>query len=65
VAALEPRDGSAPPLPAGVDDVLEVFIAKEVVEVWSQWRGGRRPTPAEALGAILYYAKHDAFQPLT
>ena len=28
-----------------------------------QWRGGRRPTPAEALGAIVHYALHDALQP--
>jgi hypothetical protein len=63
VAALEPEDGTVPQLADGLDYLLEVFIAKEVVEVWSQWRGGRRPTPAEALRAIVYYAKHDAFEP--
>jgi hypothetical protein len=63
VAAVEREDGMAPPVAAGLDYVLEVFIAKEVVAVWSQWRGGRRPTPVEALRAVVYYAKHDAFEP--
>ena len=61
----ERDDGSPPPTALGLEYVLEVFIAKEVIDVWSQWRDGRRPTPAEALGAILYYAEHDAFEPAT
>jgi hypothetical protein len=63
VAAMEREDGMVPSVAAGLDYVLEVFIAKEVIAVWSQWRGGRRPTPAEAHRAIVYYAKHDAFEP--
>jgi len=35
VAALEPADGSTPASAAGFDYVLEVSIAKEVVDVWS------------------------------
>lgn len=63
VAAVEREDGTVPSVAAGLDYVLEVFLAKEVIAVWSQWRGGIRPTPAEALRAIAYYAKHDAFEP--
>lgn len=43
--------------------VLEVEIAKEVLEVWSSWRGGATPTPEEAALAVLHYATHDAYQP--
>jgi len=63
VAALEPEDGSVPHAAERLDYLLEVSIAKEVLEVWSQWRGGLRATAAEALDAIIYYAKHDAYEP--
>jgi hypothetical protein len=49
---------------SGYHYLLEVDLALEVIEVWSDWRGGTTPTPEEAALAIIYYAKHDAYQPL-
>ncbi|MFI5930254.1 hypothetical protein ACIA3K_30340 [Micromonospora sp. NPDC051543] len=43
--------------------LLEVDLAREVIEVWSLWRGGRQPTVLEAVGAVVYYAEHDVYQP--
>jgi hypothetical protein len=65
VVLAETEDGSAHPASArGLHYVLEVFIAKEVIEVWQKWRG-RAPTLEEACRAVLYYAEHDAYEPLS
>jgi hypothetical protein len=47
---------------AGWRYLLEVFIAREVLEVWSSWRGNRAPSMDEACEAIIYYADNDAYQ---
>jgi hypothetical protein len=44
--------------------VLMVQQAKECVEVWTTWRGGRRPTPQDKFAAVMYYSCHDAWLPL-
>ncbi|MGW2306996.1 hypothetical protein [Actinomadura luteofluorescens] len=49
--------------PSGWRYLLEVLIAREVLEVWSAWRGNRIPTTREASEAIVYYAENDAYQP--
>ncbi len=36
-------------------------MAKEALEVWTQWRGGRRPTLAEQVRAVAYCAVNDAY----
>jgi hypothetical protein len=69
VLVLEPEDategdGSPDGPPPGFDYLLEVDLAKEVVEVWSAWRNGRTPTPEQAAQAIAYYAVNDAPEPL-
>ena len=65
VVLAEPEDGSIrPPGAGGLQYVLEVFTAKEVIDVWQQWRG-RAATPEEACQAVLHYASHDAYEPLT
>jgi hypothetical protein len=46
------------------DDLLEVDLAREVVKVWSAWRGGMTPTLETATLAVVYYGEHDAYQPL-
>ncbi|MFS8101767.1 hypothetical protein LFM09_32030 [Lentzea alba] len=56
-------DQSAGDPPADVRYLLEVVIAKEVLEVWSEWRDGRQPTLPEACEAVLHYASHDAYLP--
>jgi hypothetical protein len=43
--------------------LLEVSLAREVLEVWTAWRDGRRPTISEACEAIIYYASNDAYLP--
>jgi hypothetical protein len=45
----------------GMTYLLEVVLAKEVVEVWSNERDGRSPTVEEACEAIIYHARHDAY----
>lgn len=44
---------------------LEVFIAKEVLDVWKNWRNERIPTADERCEALIYYAKNDAYIPLS
>lgn len=44
--------------------VLMVQQAKECVEVWSEWRGGRQPTPRDKFAAVMYYSRRDAWLPL-
>ena len=40
---------------------LEVDIVKEVLEVWSQWRNGQKPSNNEKFEAVVYYAENDAY----
>jgi hypothetical protein len=49
---------------SGHDYLLEIDLAQEVVEVWSDWRNGTRPTAEEATWAVIYYGEHDAYQPV-
>ena len=41
---------------------LSADLVKAVIEVWSEWREGGTPTLAEAAGAVIWYAEHDAYQ---
>ncbi|MBR7837346.1 hypothetical protein KDL01_28970 [Actinospica durhamensis] len=41
--------------------VLEVELIRDVIETWSQWRGGRTPSVDEAVQAVAYYADNDAY----
>jgi hypothetical protein len=50
-------------VPDGWIYLLELLIVREVLEVWSAWRGGRAPSPDEASDAVIYYAEYDAYQP--
>jgi hypothetical protein len=54
--------------PISVDGVqleylLEVFIAKEILEVWREWHNGQTPSEPQMCDAIIYYAMHDAYLP--
>ena len=62
VLAEEVIHGAAPGAP-GYSYLLEVDIAKQVLDVWSSWRAGATPTRAEAVDAVIYYAVNDAYQP--
>ncbi|MGW0736275.1 hypothetical protein [Streptomyces sp. NPDC002851] len=50
--------------PSGLDYLLEVFLIKEVLQVWSEWREGAEPDAAERCEAVQYYATHDAYLPV-
>jgi hypothetical protein len=47
----------------GFKYLLEVYLAKNVIEVWSKWRDGKRPSRAERTTAEAHYASHDAYLP--
>ncbi|MFF9056796.1 hypothetical protein ACF09Z_37320 [Streptomyces erythrochromogenes] len=45
--------------PPGLDYLLEVELAHDVLEVWSSWRDGAPPTAAEKCEAVIHYAYLD------
>jgi hypothetical protein len=47
-----------------LSEVLSVDQAREAIEVWSAWRGGVTPTPAERFKTVMFFAKYAAFLPL-
>ena len=63
VVVARERDTDPDWRPDGFQYFLEVDLAKEVVRVWSAWRGGQRPSSGQAAEALLHYAVHDAYQP--
>jgi hypothetical protein len=52
-----------PRRPEHLTYLLEVEIIKDVLQTWSDWRGGRTPTLDDKLRAVLHYADHDAYLP--
>jgi hypothetical protein len=63
IATLEPESGAVPTEAAGMDYLLEISLAKSVLDVWKDWRHGREPSDEERCEAIIYYAEHDAYLP--
>lgn len=63
VVCVELEDDGLPHEAQGMDYLLEVFLAKDVVETWSSWREGRQPTVTDKCEAVIYYAEHDAYLP--
>ena len=49
---------------AGLRTFIEVVLAKEAIEVWSEWRAGAEPTVDDRLEAVAYYATNDAYLPV-
>jgi len=47
--------------PEGMKYLLEVELAKEVIQVWRDWRNGKEPSPLEKYQAVLYYEENDAY----
>lgn len=58
---VEPAEGKGP---AGLTYLLEVSLARDVLDVWTSWRNGAQPSPEEAARAVIYYAQHDAYEPV-
>jgi hypothetical protein len=64
IVCTEDEDGSTVcPVEDSCSYVIEVDIAKEAIEVWSDWRNGNEPTPSQAFEAVMYYAANDAYLP--
>ena len=64
IVAEEPEDGGLPNEAKGMEYFLEIDIANEVLDVWSNWRNGQEPSLEEKCEAIIYYAKNDAYLPV-
>ena len=64
VVCPDADEGSIPPEAQGKKYLLEVFLAKAVVDVWQKWRDGRKPSAHEKFEAIVFYAKNDAYLPI-
>jgi len=64
IVALEPADGSLPPAAEGLVYLLEVPIAQEAIQVWTDWRAGQRPNTTDRVTAVAHYADNDAYLPL-
>jgi len=64
LVVLEPADESHPRLATGLTYLMQVARAKEVVAVWRRCRPGTVPTIDDLCDAILYYARHDAHEPV-
>jgi len=47
----------------GLSYCLEISIARDAVEVWSQWHGGQQAGTTERAEAICYKANTDAWGP--
>ena len=48
--------------PAGWSYLLEVDLAREVLDVWRNWHG-HEPSREDAVAAVIYYAMNDAYVP--
>lgn len=47
----------------GMTALLVVADLQGIMQAWSNFRDGRKPTPEQALRAIRYYEENDAFIP--
>jgi hypothetical protein len=61
VVALEPSAAARRAIEQGMLYLLEVWIAKEVVKLWSAWRNGRTPSLEDRVHAVVHYATYDAY----
>ncbi len=52
------------PQDSALSEVLMVQLAKEAIEVWSAWRGGKKPTREDKFAAVMFYSSHDAYLPV-
>jgi hypothetical protein len=63
VVCPEPEQGGLPDEAQGMSYLLEVFLAKEVLQDWDEGRGGRGATAQDKCAAVIYYAENDAYLP--
>ena len=65
VALPEPEDSNVDQVFEGVPMryVLEVSLAREVIDVFQEHHGTRTPSDEERYQAVLYYAEYDCYLP--
>jgi hypothetical protein len=51
-------------LDASLSEVVSVEQAREAIAVWSAWRGGVTPSPAERFNTVMFFSRHGTFIPL-
>lgn len=61
IVAQEGEAEASAAISSGMKYFLEVFLARDALETWSNWRGGRIPTREEMCDAVIHYAVHDAY----
>jgi hypothetical protein len=49
---------------ASLSEVLSVEQARDAIAVWSAWRGGLTPSPAERFNTVMFFSRHGAYIPL-
>ena len=64
LVVAEPDDGSLPRTASGLTYFMEVSQAREVADVWRRCRPGVEPSANDLCEAMLYYARHDAHEPV-
>jgi hypothetical protein len=64
VVVPEPPDGTLPAEARGYNYLIEVGLAKEVLQVWSAWRSGEEPSASDTCAAVIYYAVNDTYLPV-
>jgi len=49
-----------------VDDFLyflEIYLVKEVIDVWKSWTADKQHGLAELIEAVIFYAENDSYKP--
>ena len=64
IICAQSEDGQIIDEPTDLRYFLEIDVAKEVIQVWSEW-SGRKPTIEDKCAAIIYYAEYDAYMECT
>ena len=64
VVVNQSAHGQKPGAAVGFHYLLEVSVAKEVIQVWIDWSGDPEPSAQEKCEAILYYGANDAYLPV-
>lgn len=63
VIAIEGEESATKAISEGFTYLLEVSLAKDVIDVWSAWRSGDVPSADQRCEAVVYYAMNDAYLP--
>jgi hypothetical protein len=48
----------------GLKYIIEMFLVKEIIDVWSSWRNNKAPSINNIIEAIKYYVENDTYLPV-